>query len=493
MSHIQVMIVGAGPVGMTLAAELARYGVKVRIVDKAPLRTDKSKALVLWSRTLELMDRGIGTARFLEAGFNVNAISFISGSAVIGHVDMGSVNSPYPFAVMIPQSETERLLEERLAELGVTVERSVEVSAMSQQADGVAATLIHSDGRQEQVEADWLVGCDGAHSIVRHSLGATFDGETNESDWMLADVHMSGYPLPDTEAAAYWHADGAFIIFPISPGRYRVLADLPSSGQEKPPTPDLAQVQRIIDRRGPGDMKAFDPIWLAGFRINGRKVSQYRWGTFLAGDAAHVHSPAGGQGMNTGMQDAFNLGWKLAMVIHGTAGDLLLDSYSPERSHVGDQVLKSAGALTTVGTLRNPWARGARDAIGHLLLGFGSVQRAFAANMTEVSVGYPKSPLNGPAVRGVKAQPGDRVAPTPGQSPIGSGSTPRFALLGDATSTLTELLGRHSEIVESAAQQSRGDGFVTLVRPDGYVAGIFKSDEALEAHLESITMANARS
>lgn len=142
----------------------------------------------------------------LEAGFNVNAISFMSDSAVIGPVDMGSVDSPYPFAVMIPQSGTERLLEERLTELVVTVERSVEVSAMSQQADGVAATLIHPDGRQDQVDADWLVGRDGAHSLVRHSLGATFDGKTNESNWRLADVPMSGYPLPDTEAAGYWHA-----------------------------------------------------------------------------------------------------------------------------------------------------------------------------------------------------------------------------------------------------------------------------------------------
>ena len=488
MTDPQVMIVGAGPVGMTLAAELARYGVKVRIVDKAPERTNKSKALVLWSRTLELMDRGIGTQRFLEAGFNVNAISFISGKSVIGHVDMGSVNSPYPFAVMIPQSETERLLEERLAELNVTVERSVEVTVMSQDANGVAATLIDQGGREEQISADWLVGCDGAQSIVRHSLGAAFDGETNESDWILADVHMSGYPLPDTDAAAYWHAEGAFIIFPISPGRYRVLADLAPSGQDKPPTPDLAQVQAIIDRRGPGDLKAFDPLWLAGFRINGRKVSQYRWGrVFLAGDAAHVHSPAGGQGMNTGMQDAFNLAWKLAMVIHGTAGDTLLDSYSPERSHVGDQVLKSAGALTAVGTLRNAWARGIRDTIGHLLLGFGSMQRAFAANMTEVSVDYPKSPLNGPSVRGLKPQPGERIAPMPGQLPIGAGSTPRFALLGDATAAISEMLGRYGGVLDPVAHPSRGEGFLTLVRPDGYIAGIFKNETALEVYLKRIT------
>ena len=191
--------------------------------------------------------------------------------------------------------------------------------------------------------------------------------------------------------------------------------------------------------------------------------------------------------MNTGMQDAFNLAWKLAMVIHGTAGDTLLDSYSPERSHVGDQVLKSAGALTAVGTLRNAWARGVRDTIGHLLLGFGSVQRAFAANMTEVSVDYPKSPLNGPSVRGLKQQPGERIAPMPGQLPIGAGSTPRFALLGDATAAISEMLGRYGGVLDPVAHPSRGEGFLTLVRPDGYIAGIFKNETALEVYLKRIT------
>ena len=484
MRQNQVMIVGAGPVGMTLAAELTRYGVKVRIVDKAAQRTDKSKALVLWSRTLELMDRGIGTSRFLETGFKVNAVNLISGAAVIGHVDMSLVDSPYPFALMIPQSETERLLEERLAELGIVVERGVKVTAIHNGGAGVTASLTGADGRQDEVSADWLVGCDGAHSIVRHALGATFDGETNESDWILADVHMTGYPTADTEASVYWHADGAFVVFPISPGRYRVLADIPASGQAKPPTPDLAQVQAIIDRRGPGQMTAFDPIWLAGFRINGRKVSQYRWGRiFLAGDAAHVHSPAGGQGMNTGMQDAFNLAWKLAMVIHGTSGDQLLDSYSPERSHVGDQVLKSAGLLTTVGTLRNPLARSLRDAVGHVLLGLGSVQHSFANNMAEVTVGYPGSPLNAPHLHRQTLHPGARVAPVSAQIPVGSGSVPKFRLLADPAAQIGATLARYGKLIEVEIQTSPTMEVLSLVRPDGYLAGNFTDEAALSDYM----------
>ena len=249
---------------------------------------------------------------------------------------MGSVATAFPYALMLPQSDTERLLEERLEGLGVKVEREVETTSLDLRDDSATAVLRRNDGSEETASADWLVGCDGAHSVVRHSVGAPFVGETMDSDWMLADVHVRGYPLPDTEASVYWHKDGAFVIFPISPGRYRLLADLAPSGEAHPSAPTFDQVQAMIDRRGPRGMTAFDPIWLAEFRINGRKVSSYRWGrAFLCGDAAHVHSPAGGQGMNTGMQDAFNLAWKLADVANGQWGEALQDSDSAERSSIG--------------------------------------------------------------------------------------------------------------------------------------------------------------
>jgi 2-polyprenyl-6-methoxyphenol hydroxylase-like FAD-dependent oxidoreductase len=481
----QIMIVGAGPVGLTLAAELARYGVRIRIIDKAAQRTDKSKALVLWSRSLELMDRGIGTRPFLESGFNVHAVNFISGEKLVGHVDMGSVDSPYPYAMMIPQSETERLLEARLQELGVTVERSVEAISIANEPDRTRTMLRGPDGREEEVVTEWLVGCDGAHSIVRRSLGATFDGETNESDWMLGDVHMTGYPVPDTEASVYWHRDGAFIIFPITPGRYRVIADLPASGEASPPTPTLEKVQAIMDRRGPGNLRAFDPIWLAGLRINGRKVSKYRWGrAFLAGDAAHVHSPAGGQGMNTGMQDAFNLAWKLALVVHGTARERLLDSYSPERSYVGDQVLKSAGALTTVGTLRNPVTQTLRNVVGHLMLGLSVVQHAFADNMTQMTVAYPESPLNGPSLHVAGPKPGERLAPIAGQIVTGSGARPQFALFAEPTPAVNTLLEQFGRLVGSQIRPPLHDGGIWLIRPDGYVACSSRNPKEVESYLK---------
>jgi 2-polyprenyl-6-methoxyphenol hydroxylase-like FAD-dependent oxidoreductase len=483
-----VLIAGAGPVGMTLASELARYGIAVRIVDKAAERTDKSKALVLWSRTLELLDRGAGGASpFVEAGFKAHSVNFVAGDKVIGRISMDSIASPYPYALMLPQSETERLLEERLAGLGVTVERQVEMTGFTHDDDGVSAILRHADGHEETVRADWLVGCDGAHSTVRHTLGAPFSGETLNSDWLLADIHMSGYASPDSESSIYWHRDGVFVIFPISPGRYRILADQPPSGAAHPPAPTLEAVQAIMDQRGPGGLKAFDPIWLTAFRINGRKVARYRYGRiFLAGDAAHVHSPAGGQGMNTGMQDAFNLAWKLALVASGACGDDLLESYSTERSAVGDEVLRNAGRLTAIGTMHNSVAQAVRNLVGHVMLGLSPVRHAIADTMSETTIGYPASPLNGPAQGGDGPKPGERLVPAAGQMPVGSGDAPRFVLFAEKTAATTDLLESFQDLLDAEIRPPVQKGGIWLLRPDGYVACSAGDTGAIDRYLDGI-------
>jgi 2-polyprenyl-6-methoxyphenol hydroxylase-like FAD-dependent oxidoreductase/quercetin dioxygenase-like cupin family protein len=371
---------------------------------------------------------------------------------------------------MLPQSDTERLLEERLNSEGIAVEREVELVSFAARGDGVYAVVRHADGRKETVAAGWLMGCDGAHSVVRHGLDAPFTGETLDSDWILADVHLRGAQFPDSDGAIYWHREGVFLVFPISPGRYRLLADLPPSGAAHPPAPTLAEVQAIMDRRGAAGATAFDPIWLAGFRINGRKVASYRHGrVFLAGDAAHIHSPAGGQGMNTGMQDAMNLAWKLALVVNGTCPDSLLDSYSPERSYVGDQVLKGAERLTAVATLKNPIAQELRNLVGHVMLGLHWAPHAVADTMSEVTIGYAHSPLNGPALRD-GPHPGERVTPSAGQQPIGSGGTPLFALFAEAGPETAALLRRFPGLLDPDVRQPPGDSTIRLARPDGYLA-----------------------
>jgi 2-polyprenyl-6-methoxyphenol hydroxylase-like FAD-dependent oxidoreductase len=196
----KILIIGAGPVGLTLAIELTRFGIPVRIVEKVPQRTDKSKALVLWSRTLELLDRQPGgSTAFTDAGFKVRTVSFFSGNRHIARTSMDSVESPYPYALMLPQAETERILEERLESLGVKVQRQTEVVSLAISDSGADAVLRAADGSEENVSTDWVAGCDGAHSLVRHTVRAPFVGQTMDSDWILADVHMRGYPGPDTE------------------------------------------------------------------------------------------------------------------------------------------------------------------------------------------------------------------------------------------------------------------------------------------------------
>jgi hypothetical protein len=326
--------------------------------------------------------------------------------------------------------------------------------------------------------------------MVRHALGLPFSGETLPSDWILADCHLQGYPFPESEIGVYWHEEGAFAVFPISPGRFRVIADVPSSGAEHPAAPTLEQVQAVMDRRGPQGCRASDPIWLSTFRINERKVDAYRCGrVLLAGDAAHIHSPAGGQGMNTGMQDAFNLAWKLALVCAGACPDQLLESYSSERSAVGNTVLKAAGRLTKLATLRNHGVQAIRNRIAHLAFGLSPVRDALAKNMSEVSIGYPSSPLNGPGLHFTPGpSPGQRVAPVAGQVPVGAGRTPRFALFAKTDEASAQLLARFPQLLEPSVRAPLSPGGAWLVRPDGYVAcaAVDYEIDAIGEYLEAL-------
>jgi hypothetical protein len=235
----------------------------------------------------------------------------------------------------------------------------------------------------------------------------------------------------------------------------------------------LTQAQEIVDRRGPGGLVLSDPVWLSSFRINERKVADYRSGrAFVVGDAAHVHSPAGGQGMNTGMQDAFNLAWKLALVCHGACvGNALLDSYSKERSAVGDKVLADAGRLTAIAVMRNHAAQGVRNLIGGFLFGLAPVRQAMADTLSEVSIGYPRSPLNGAHGHGLGGPaPGERLAAVDGQRPVGAGDAPRFALFAAPGEEAARLLRDHASLLEPTLRAPLADGGLWLVRPDGYVA-----------------------
>jgi 2-polyprenyl-6-methoxyphenol hydroxylase-like FAD-dependent oxidoreductase len=473
-----VLIAGAGPVGLTMASEMARYGLSVRIVDKNTARTDMSKALVLWPRTLELIDRmGEGTAgQFIEAGQKVDGARILTGRDEIAHVGLTNLDSPYNFVLMIPQSETERVLEEHLATLGVKVERLTELTKFNDGADGVTCTLKHADGREESIEAKWLAGCDGAHSTVRHQLGKEFHGSTMLSDWVLADLHMKG-----VEGAPainiFWHTDGVLALFPLGGTRYRVIADAGESsgmiGEGHGPQPTVEDVQRILDRRGPGGIVASDPVWMSSFTINERKVEDYRAGrVFLAGDAAHVHSPAGGQGMNTGMQDACNLAWKLALVTRGIcAEEPLLTSYSAERSAVAKLVLEATGKATAMAVMKGGIKQAIRNHVASLLFGFAPVKEMMANVLSEEAVSYSESSLNAKTAHAHDGpKTGKRAPVRKGEPAVGAGDTPRFALFADGDGMPVDLLAKNAKVLESELRKPFHDGGMWLVRPDGYVA-----------------------
>ena len=289
----EILIVGAGPVGLTMAAELARYGVGVRLIERAPHATETSKALVVWSRTLELMDRMGCTSAFLDAGLRATGASIRSGERILGRPRFAGVASAYNFALMIPQCETERLLTAHLRAFGVAIERQVELIDFTETADGVEASLRHADGRAEIVRTPWLIGCDGAHSTVRHTLDMPFAGSAQGDDWLLADVRLDGPAAPPpNEIATYLHRDGPFVVFPMPDSRARVIATLGKTDAIHPRSdPTLDDVQDLVEQRAGGGFRVCDPVWLTHFRINERKVAEYRRGhVFLVGDAAHIHS-----------------------------------------------------------------------------------------------------------------------------------------------------------------------------------------------------------
>ena len=390
---VDVLVVGAGPTGLVMAAELARRGVACRIIDKLPTATQTSKALAVQSRTLELFDIMGVVDEALECGVRVGAVNLYANEKRLVHLPFDELNGPYPFMLDLAQSETERILGAHLASLGVQIERQVELLNLTQdEREGVTAIVRHADGREEDIHAAWLVGCDGAHSAVRHLLNMPFSGSAYPEDFALADVRVT-WSLPDDEAHLSLNENGILAAFPLANGRYRLIIETSEHASDgKPPEPTLEDIQRYLTERSPVAATVSDPHWISGFRINARKVEHYRQGhVFLAGDAAHIHSPAGGQGMNTGIQDAFNLAWKLALVNAGQAPEALLDSYEAERHPVAESVLQMSDVMLRVAMLRQPIAQHMRNRLVSIVSQLEIVQHRFAEQIAELGIHYRKS------------------------------------------------------------------------------------------------------
>ncbi|MFJ7175668.1 FAD-dependent monooxygenase [Streptomyces massasporeus] len=431
MVDTDVLVVGAGPVGLTSAAELRRQGVTCRIIDTLPARLPYAKAVGVQPRTLEVWDRMGMVRAALEAAVPLRGqLTYADGVEQARFEMRLPPEVPYGFAAL-PQYDTERIIEEHLARFGTGIERGTELLGFTQDEDGVVSRVVTASGVPQEVRSRFLVGCDGAHSIVRKGLGLAFEGGAFPEEYMLADVEVDwnlpeGYGVRSMHHGADGRIDDALVCIPL-PGerRYRMSMLVPpelstkagntapgetAHGLEGGRAPRLEHIQAVVDRLSPEPATASALRWSSVFRISHRLVDRYSVGrVFVAGDAAHIHPPTGAQGMNTGIQDACNLAWKLAIVLDGGARPRLLDSYDAERRPVGEEVVGRTVRHATAGGVQT-----AKDDRTTVML-----------REAQLLVAYPDSPLT--ATHG--AGPADADCPAPGdRAPDCRGLTTSLAM-----------------------------------------------------------------
>ncbi len=365
-----VLVVGAGPSGLTLAASLVQRGIATAVVDRQAAGANTSRAAVVNARSLEVLE-GLDVARRLvKEGVQAPMFSIRDGARTLIPIDFSALPTEYPYSLMVPQSTTERLLLDRLIELGGSVLRPETLTSIEQDADGVTATF--DDG--DVIRARYAVGADGMHSTVREQAGIGFHGGAYGESFVLADVRLTGEAPPD-EVILYWATAGLTVVAPLPGDVFRIVAPVPDA----PESPSAPYVQQLLDSRGPGKGRfvVTDVIWGSRFRIHHRVADTYRAGRLLlAGDAAHVHSPAGGQGMNLGIQDAVALSEALADVLAG-GPDSLLDDYSAARRPIARDVVTMTDRLTRLATLPRA-ARALRNAVFSVIGRIPAANRALA-------------------------------------------------------------------------------------------------------------------
>jgi len=506
----RVLIVGAGPTGLTAALELSRLGVPVRLIDKQAAPPTTSRAVGVQARTLELLElRGLAD-EMVRLGNPGLAASFYGGGKRVFRLDFTRIDSRYHYLLFISQAETERILRTAVEKQGVRIERGVELVGLAQDVlspdpDPVRVVLRHADGRLEQAQAPWLISAEGAHSTVRATLDLPFEGKTRDEQYALGDLHIDG-ELAETDLHIFSSEHGFLGLFPMGNRRFRLMASNPLSRPSKDTAPTLQELQASYDQRSQIPVRFRDMSWSSWFRINSRMVARLKVGRLLlGGDAAHIHSPAGAQGMNTGIQDMINLAWKLALVLKGQAPPALLDTYEQERLPVIRDVLAKTEGMTNVIGSGNvgPWAQEAAMA-----------QDTIATRMCQLAIGYRDSPLSATYLQeGLHA--GDRLPDLPVRyrSERGAGwqertlfsllDPSRFTLLAvrfaesaaapadlyDAVQPWRSLIGVVELAPAEAARErfhtvfGRSDG-VFLVRPDGYV-GFASGEHAWARQLDA--------
>lgn len=533
--RLDALVVGGGPVGLMLAAELRRHGAACRIVDRASAPTATSKAVIVHARTMEHLDHLALETKFLARGTAVRGVSFFQGGRRRAQLRFERVDSRYPFALDIPQSATEQLLGDHLQALGGEVEREVELVDFEREADGVVGILQHADGRLERTRARYLCGCDGSHSKVRELAGIAFAGSSYEQEWILADVKIKTPAFARDEARIYVEPHHFLAVLPLPDERWRLIA---VRGVAVPGQPmdgaTLEEFEALLLHHAREPVRLSDPAWISPFRIGHRHAADLRDGhVFLCGDAAHIHSQVSGQGMNTGLQDAINLGWKLGLVCRGKARSELLDTYEVERLPAIKKILFGTDVATRAVTIGHAVGQRAVNELGRLLLGFDPVHDYLTRNISQMEINYRGGGClssfyadhagRGASRPGRTALPGDHAPPAPHLERVpGGGQVRLYDLIRHSGHTVVMLQGervpsppavevaelaqslqvRFGDEVRPLAVRLRDDwslddvavplvhdgggemhgaydagpGSVYLIRPDGYLA--FRADWA---------------
>ena len=487
---IDVLIIGAGPTGLLMAAEAMRNGMKCRIIDKVLTPSDKSRALAIQPRTLEILDHlGIATP-FLEQGTRIKSANQICRSKILAHFSFETLDSPFPFVISLEQGKTEAILTEHLASFGIRVEREIELIDIEENGKNVLAICQDlKEGKEMKIEAKYAIGCDGAHSIVRKKLGFSFVGKAFPSAFSLADVKIK-WKHPHDELYAFLNPEGIMAAIPMpGEGRYRLVFELARCKNllkeeykdfhgpvksSKVPDPTLDEVKALVRKYGDNKAKVSEPLWLANFHINSRLVDKYQRGRiFIAGDAAHIHSPAGGQGMNSGLQDAFNLAWKLK-----TGNQELIDTYTLERRSWGKNLLQATQKFTQIAALSNPVSVFIRNMAIEMLSPF--LQDRVPNAIAQLSIQYPKSEIafeSGSFNRGPRAgmrAPNVPIENTDLYSLMRKSKAHHLLVFGSPKKPFREFESKQMDIVmmdhpEAKMKYGVKKQAVYIIRPDQYV------------------------
>lgn len=464
-----VIVVGAGPVGLWLAAELRRGGVPVLVLEQAEQRSPHSKALTMHPRTIEVLAmRGI-EKEFLDEGVTLPDGHF---GMLEDRLDFRPLPTRHPYTLFLPQARTEELLERHAVELGARLLRGHTVTGLAHDDESVELDVEGPDGRRYAIGARYVVGCDGPGSTVRRAAGIAFPGTDATVYGFLGDVRLDDPPR--SPALSAHTPDGALMVVPMAGGLHRIVGVMPGgSGGELTLDELRGNVARILGH----DLGMRDPIWLSTFGNASRQAAEYRTGRIMvAGDAAHMHFPTGGVGLNVGVQDAMNLGWRLAAVARGRAPDGLLDEYQTERHPVGADLLEKSKAQTALVTAFTPEGRALRAVLGELIAAHPDVSLDLASRLAALNVAYPPSDPAAHPLTGARLP----------DLPLRDGRT-LYELLHEARPVLLDLGGGADGIPVAVAESARALEAVTyegalgddaplewrdvraaLIRPDGH-------------------------